>query len=79
MRNELYTWLDDLRASGKVNMMSAPQMMESRFGFTPEEAKMNFYQWTQHLQRDEDAKKLKGGNSEVNNEWSENSKEVSED
>ena len=52
MRNELYTWLDNLRASGKINMMSAPQMMESRFGFTPEEAKMNFYQWTQHLQRD---------------------------
>ena len=54
-RNEVFTFLDQLRASGKVNMFEAPRHLEHRFDMTPEEAKMDFFQWTQHLQRDEDA------------------------
>ena len=54
-RNEVFVFLDELRASGKVNMFEAPRHLEHRFDMTPEEAKMNFFQWTQHLKRDEDA------------------------
>ena len=54
-RNEVFEYLDKLRASGKINMMEAPRYLAAAFHYTPEEAKMNFFQWTQHLQRDADA------------------------
>ena len=54
-RNEVFDFLNALRESGKINMMGAPAVLEQQFQFTPEEAKMNFFQWTQHLQRDADA------------------------
>lgn len=57
VRNEVFDFLDQLRKSGTINMMEAPTHLEAKFAFTPEEAKMNFFQWTQHLQRDADAKK----------------------
>ena len=49
-----FTWLEELRAGGKVNMFGAPQLMEQRFGMTPEEAKTAFWEWTQHLKMEED-------------------------
>ena len=54
-RNEVFEFLNNLRESGKINMMEAPRHLEAAFGYTPEESKMNFFQWTQHLQRDADA------------------------
>tara|TARA_R110002072_G_scaffold12849_5_gene54816 strand:- start:5459 stop:5716 length:258 start_codon:yes stop_codon:yes gene_type:complete len=54
-RNEVFTFLEQLRASGKVNMFESPKHLENKFGMTPEEAKMDFFQWTQHLKREEDA------------------------
>tara|TARA_R110002073_G_C9444413_1_gene577587 strand:+ start:122 stop:301 length:180 start_codon:yes stop_codon:yes gene_type:complete len=51
---EIFTWLEELRAGGKVNMFGAPQLMEQRFGMTPEEAKTAFWEWTQHLKMEED-------------------------
>ena len=73
-RNEVFEFLNNLRASGKVNMMEAPRHLEAAFGYTPEEAKMNFFQWTQHLQRDEDAK-IK---TETASSWGASQKEVQE-
>ena len=68
-RNEVFDFLENLRAGGTVNMFEAPKYLEAHFGYTPEEAKMNFYQWTQSLQRDEE-----DGNQEsstqVNSGWS---------
>jgi len=73
-RNEVFEFLDNLRASGKVNMMEAPRHLEAAFQYTPEEAKMNFFQWTQHLQRDADAQaKTKPASS-----WGAAQKEVQE-
>ena len=65
VRNEVFDFLDQLRKNGTINMMEAPRHLEAKFAFTPEEAKMNFFQWTQHLQRDADAKK----EAEVNSTW----------
>jgi len=73
-RNEVFEYLNNLRASGKINMMEAPRHLEAVFQYTPEEAKMNFFQWTQHLQRDEDAE-IK---AETASSWGAAQKEVQE-
>tara|TARA_R100001163_G_C5050586_1_gene187451 strand:- start:472 stop:708 length:237 start_codon:yes stop_codon:yes gene_type:complete len=68
-RNEVFDFLNKLREGGTVNMFEAPRMMEAHFGYTPEEAKMNFYQWTQSLQRDEEDGNQEG-TAQVNSGWS---------
>lgn len=70
MRNEVFDFLDKVRDAGTVNMFDAARLLEGQFGFTPEEAKMNFFQWTQHLQRDEEAQNEKNTEAQVNSTWS---------
>ena len=43
-RNEVFDFLNALRESGKINMMGDQAVLEQQFQFTPEEAKMNFFQ-----------------------------------
>lgn len=48
-RDEIFTFLDKLRESGKVNMFEAPNILMREFNFSPEEAKTYFWEWTQQL------------------------------
>jgi|DEB0MinimDraft_10_1074344.scaffolds.fasta_scaffold405241_1 hypothetical protein len=51
-RDEVFQFLTDLRESGEVNMMEAPNRLMSKFNFSPEESKTYFWEWTQSLKQD---------------------------
>tara|TARA_B100001057_G_scaffold271412_1_gene271671 strand:- start:48179 stop:48325 length:147 start_codon:yes stop_codon:yes gene_type:complete len=42
----MFTFLDDLRASGKINMFGAPTALQEAFGITKEESFEVFKAWT---------------------------------
>lgn len=46
---EAFAWLDDLRASGQVNMFAAPPLMQYHLGFTPDQARAVFVKWTERF------------------------------
>ena len=70
MRNEVFNFLNRIRDSGTASPSDMIAMMEKQFEFTPEEAKMNFYQWTQNLVLDEGNKNEKNSEAHVNSTWS---------
>ena len=76
-RNEVFSFLDKVRDSQTANIFYACKMLENHFGMTPEEAKMDFYQWAQQLQREEDAKNQEI-NSSINSGWTAKEEEVQE-
>jgi len=49
MIKEMFTFLDDLRLSGKINMWGAPKVLEEAFDLSPEEAKQVFIRWKEQF------------------------------
>ena len=47
----VHQFLTDMQRAGKHNMLEGPKMIEQAFGLTPEEAKSEFWHWTQTLDR----------------------------
>lgn len=47
---ELYKFLDELKESGKTNMLAAPKFIEEYYGYKKEESKMIFDLWVRRLE-----------------------------
>lgn len=45
----VFSWLDALRESGRVNMLAAPRVMADRLGIQRDEAKRLFELWTERF------------------------------
>ena len=44
---EMFTFLDDLRASGQINMFGAPKVLQEFFGISKAESFEVFKEWTE--------------------------------
>jgi hypothetical protein len=51
--DEIFEFLDDLRASGTTNMFGAPRILQQNFPMTIEQARVAFELWTKTFPRDE--------------------------
>jgi hypothetical protein len=49
MLKEMFTFLDDLRAGGSINMFGAPKVLQEAFGLTKAEAFEVFTAWTEQF------------------------------
>lgn len=49
MLKEMFTFLDDLREEGSINMFGAPRLLQEEFALSKEEAREIFFAWTQNL------------------------------
>ena len=53
MLEKVFSFLDDVRESGLVNMFAAPRILQENFPMTKEQAKFAFELWTKTFPRDE--------------------------
>ena len=49
---KIYTYLTELRASGRINMMHSGRYLEREFGLTPREAKAAVIHWMTTFKRE---------------------------
>ena len=45
VKHEIFEYLFDLRASGAINMWSAPAYLQERFALTRQESREYFFDW----------------------------------
>lgn len=51
MLKEMFTFLDDLRESGQINMFGAPKVLQDAFGITKGESFEVFKAWTESFEK----------------------------
>ena len=51
MLKEMFTFLDDLRESGEINMFGAPKVLQDAFGITKAESFEVFKAWTESFEK----------------------------
>lgn len=49
MLKEMFTFLDDLREGGSINMFGAPKVLQEAFGLTKAESFEVFTAWTEQF------------------------------
>ena len=49
MIKEMFTFLDDLRESGAINMWGAPKILEEAFDLSSADAKQVFIRWQEQF------------------------------
>ena len=49
MLKEMFTFLDDLREEGSINMFGAPRVLQQEFGLTKAESFEVFTAWTEQF------------------------------